>query len=788
MKRLVIPLLAAWAGLELHPVRAALSVPDASEGSVSAPAAPVPPAVADSPLVWTGQRLTPPADGSALRADIAMTDEVALIGDLSQVHVYRKETGQWVEHQTLVSSQPADPEFRLYFGSAIAVRGSRAVIGESFRSNGPNFAPPDPAQGDASGVSPAAYVFEDRDGVWLETARLTPDDGAPGAYGPTTATFATSVAVDGGTVAVGAFAYQPDPGHAQQGAVYLFEDDGSGWRQTQKLVADDGRAGDEFGNAIALQGDTLLIGARRATRNRDAPYHGLVYVFERREGVWKQTQKLFPTQMSERIEFGYSLALDGDSAIVGAPREISGDSLPGVVHMLQRSNGLWRVAQALPSLAGTGYFDALGTSVALSGDLAIAGGPQTFYTGGLVQQGVAQVYERRDGAWARRGRLTSPESLDYGFFGNWIALSGRSAIVGSFSAGGDVFALEAHRPPSARLGPSPIHLSLPAGHAGQAMLEIGNSGDQTLQFELNAPARGHEVPLQPRSRPATGDGGAGSSEVTRAALEFALDDGGYEVAMPFSYQYTEQAAIWLNRFAAPAGTGAFTIDGISVLFPTENAGMLLGRPITLVAYYDADADGDPGNAVRLGADRPATVTSEGQFLSFPTDFRVPGDGDVYVGFETTYARGGIAERFPIALDTSAPVFGHSWLASMGDGAPDLDDLSANHVQMFVEDYSTYAARGGNALIRATGSKPDNDCIAPAGAPWLTLDVAEGSVPAGGSASITLALDTAGLAEGTHAAQLCVASNDPARSMQRVPVVLTVLPDGTIFRDGFEGTP
>lgn len=788
MKRLVLPLLAAWAGLGSHPVRAILPVPHAPEGDVAAAYAPIPAAVADAPLAWTGQRIPPPADGSVLRNDIAMTDDVALIGDMRQVHVYRKEAGQWVERQTLISSQPPDPEAGLYFGSAMAVRGARAVIGESLRLGGPNAVPSDPAGGGVSGASPAAYVFEDRDGVWFEAARLTPDDGAPGSYGSTAATFATSVAVDGSTVAVGAFAYQPDPGHAQQGAVYLFGDDGSGWRQTHKLVADDGRAGDEFGNAIALQGDTLLIGARRATRNRDVPYHGLVYVFERRDGVWQQTQKLFPTEMSERIEFGYSLALDGDSAIVGAPREISGDSLPGVVHMLQRSNGLWRVAQALPSLAASGYFDTLGTSVALSGDLAIAGAPQTFYTGGLVQQGVAQVYERRGDAWVRRGRLTSPERLDYGFFGNWIALSGRSAIVGSFSAGGEVFALEAHRPPSARLSPFPIRLSLPAGQAGQAMLEIGNSGDETLQFELNAPARGRDVPLQPRFRPATGGEGVGPSDVTDAALEFAFDDGGYEVALPFSYQYTEQAAVWLNRFAAPAGTGAFTVDGISVLFPVENAGLLVGRPITLVAYYDADADGDPGNAVRLGADHPATITAEGQFLAFPTDFRVPGDGDVYVGFETTYARGGIAQRFPIALDTSAPVFEHSWLGSMEDGAPDLDDLSANRVQMFVEDYSTYAARGGNALIRATGSKPDNDCIAPAGASWLTPGTASGSVPGGGSASIALAVDTGGLADGVHVAQLCVASNDPARAMQRVPVVLTVLADGTIFRDGFEGAP
>ncbi len=778
MKRLVIPLLAACAGLGLPTARAALSDFDATQAEVPLPTAA---GVADAPLVWSAQRLPAPDDGSELRNGIAMTDSVALVGDMRRVHVYRKENGQWVDRQVLDPSVSTPPDSFFSFGSAIAIHGSRAVIGQSHGVNAIDFVPVVPDLPAGSEPQAAAYVFEDRNGDWVETARLTPDDGAPGNWGQRGNSFATSLAIDGTTVAVGAYSHTPDPDRLNQGAVYVFGDDGSGWRQTQKLVPDDGHGGDQFGSAIAVQGDTMLIGARGATRNRDFPWHGLVYVFERQGGVWTQRQKLHPSPLSPVLRFGQSLGLDGDSAIVGAPRGLSGyldhgDAL-GTVFMLERRHGFWSVAQALPSLNDENYADSLGESVALSGDLAIAGAYQTFYTGGLVQQGTAHVYEKKDGRWSRRSRLTSPEGIDYGYFGAWVAMSGRSAVIGSYPLG-NVFSFEAHKPATAHLLPGSVQAVVPSGSTVQRELRIDNPGDEALQFTLDGAAL-REVPLQPRSAPHAGRGGN--------ALAFALDDGSYEAKQSFNFRFTEQAAVWLNRFAAPTGTGAFTIDSISMLVPAENNGALVGRPITLVAYYDADSDGDPGNAVRLGTDQTVTITAEGEFLTFPTDFRVPGDGDVYVGFETTYARGGIAERFPVALDTSAPVLEHSWLASMEQGAPNLDDLSANRVQMYLEDY-TREVVAGNAMIRATGREPANDCIDPVGVPWLGLGTSTGSIPPGGWAAIVLQLDAGAAGAGTHVAQVCVRSNDPARAIQRVPVVLRVLPDGTIFSDGFEGTP
>lgn len=796
MKRLVIPLLAAWAGLGFASARADLAALGATDSPAPAPA---PSAVADPPSIWTGQRMPPPSEGEGLRNEIAMSDDVALVGDSDQVHVYRKDAGQWIEHQTLRSGHPASSE--MFFGGAIAMRGSHAVIGYSISLNGAFFTSPAPAYGLGAEADPAAHVFEERDGAWIETARLMPDDGAPGSsWRPGASTFATSVAIDGSTVAVGAFQHTADPSRPHQGAVYVFTNDGGVWRQTQKLLPDDGRGGDSFGNAVALQGDTLLIGAREATRNRDFPLHGLVYVFKRQGGLWTQRQTLFAPTLKSGAQFGQSLALDGDTAIVGEP---GGLDHAGAAHALRRNNDLWQVAQTLPSTGAVGIRDTLGFRVALSGDRALVSAFQSVYTDGLVQQGVAYIYERIDGRWRRRARLTSPEGTDYGFFGAWVGLSGRSAIVGSMPRG-NVFAFEAHQPPSANPGSPSVRMALPVGEKGHVPLRIDNSGDETLDFALGnalpaaaAPLRTAEAldptawkeTLPPASPLAVGPIATrrtlDAPRLDGSPLDFALDDGSFQIPLSFGRDYWEQSAIWLNRFAAPAGTGAFTLDSVSILFPPQTLGTLVGKSINLVAYFDAQRSGEPTYAVRLGSDHFVTIAGEGQFQTFATNFRVPGDGDVYVGFETSYARGGSwPQLYPVAVNTNTPRFARSWHASMGIGAANLDELSANTTQGFIENHS----RGGNWLIRATGTDPDNDCIDPQAASWLVATPASGSIAAGGSTSILLALNAAGLAEGTHAAQLCVASNDPGRPMQRVPVVLTVVADGTIFRDGFEGTP
>lgn len=756
-------------------------------GSPSNPA----PSATPPGLIWSPTQMTPPSDGNALGNDLAVAGDVAMIGSdnftggipsSGAVHVYGKTNGTWVERQKLEPSQPIASG---YFGTAIAISGTTAVIGQTaFASSGLTgiFDEPEFTGTTASPIA-AAYLFEQRKGQWIETARLPAPDSSGSGNPLNPDRFAMTVAVDGGTVAVSASRHTVHPDLPEQGAVYLYADEGSSWQPVQKLVASDARGGDHFGSGLAIQGDTLLVGARNASRDRRFPNQGAVYVFKRINGVWTEQQRILAPSFEPSLQFGTSLAIEGDTALAGAPR--LGDpmvfppgDLGGKVYVLARQNDWWSVTQELqPSLQPRTY-DAFGFRVGLSGDVAVSGAWQAFFTNGFIQQGVAHVYERVDGRWLREGKLTSTIEFDYGNFARGVAVSGRS-LLATGKNDGVIVAFEGHRPPMASLAPESLRFAVGSQATAQASVRVDNPGDRPVDVSLTGPLRQSAVALQARVN------GSG-------ALNFAHDDGSADELFAFTHvldllwQGDEQSSVWLNRFAAPTGTGAFTLDSLSIFFPLQEAGSMVGKQVNLVAYYDADADGNPDNAVRLGEDHLVTIASVGEFATFDTDFQVPGDGDIYVGYETRYARGGSYPGFyPVAVDTSAPLFGHSWYATtIAPQVLDLADLSANKAQGFLEDTS----HGGNFLIRATGSELADDCIAPAGAAWLDAGPSALTVPAGASATLGIAVDATGLSEGVHRAQLCVASNDPSRAMQRVPVTLTVLPQGSIFGDGFEDAP
>ncbi len=131
---------------------------------------------------------------------------------------------------------------------------------------------------------------------WLQEQEITADDGAQNAE------FGVAVALHGTTAMVGA--QQATIGaNEDQGAVYVFDQSGGNWTQSQKLVADDGAAFDTFGDAVVFQGDTAIVGAYAATVNNFA-YQGTAYVFTRSNGTWSQSQKLASDDGTDFNYFG----------------------------------------------------------------------------------------------------------------------------------------------------------------------------------------------------------------------------------------------------------------------------------------------------------------------------------------------------------------------------------------------------------------------------------------------------------------------------------------------------
>lgn len=271
------------------------------------------------------------------------------------------------------------------------------------------------------------------------------------------------------------------------------------------------------------------------------------------------------------------------------------------------------------------------------------------------------------------------------------------------------------------------------------------------------------------------------------SLVFQLDDGSYEGRVGFGNadNDTEFATVWINRFTI---AGATTIDSISILWPTQDNGTLVGLQPNLVAYYDADGDGDPSNALRLGSDTLVTIAGQDAFETYPTHFQVPGAGDVYVGFVDQWATGGSSPLLrPAALDRTASQ-GKSYLSAGSQNPTDVDTLANNDTTGTVDSLGA----PGNWLIRATGSG-SGPCSGPV-VSWLTAAPASGVVADGASVNVTVTANpsAAALTPGSYTADLCLTTNDPAHATIAVPVALTVTggpcsAEDEIFCDGFDGS-
>jgi len=261
---------------------------------------------------------------------------------------------------------------------------------------------------------------------WLPAQRAVLSD-------PTAGGFGSSVAIDGRIAAVGA-PLDDDASTSwtcDSGSVLLFERDTSGldqWGFKTELHATAAACGDEFGTSIALEGDTLVVGARGRASYRGA---GLVF---RRTGpaTWTQQAILLGSLSGSSDQCGTAVALSGDLAAVGCPDEWV-DSLStysGAVYLFARNQGgpdAWgEIKRIIPA---TGDFDEFGAAVALSGSTLLVGSPSSYSLDGratvhLASQGGANN-------WGLVTQLIPSDLSENDQFGASVALRGDSALIGA---------------------------------------------------------------------------------------------------------------------------------------------------------------------------------------------------------------------------------------------------------------------------------------------------------------------------------------------------------------------
>ena len=328
--------------------------------------------------------------------EVAVDGDTAIIGshDWSQgsnsVFIFKRTNFRWLLQQRLRGGAGTDS-----LGYSVAIKGNIAIAG-------------DPQNGLNGTHSGAAYIYTRSDNRWTLQQILR---GAR-AYDY----FGSSVAINGNIIVIGAYGNDNNNG-VNAGAAYVYTQSNNNWIQRSKILGEGGH----FGLAVAMDGNTIIVGAR------DHNSKGAAY-FYLRDGTswtWLLREKMINTISSSR--FGSSVAIDGDTAIVGAEWENRGNVIKsGAAYIYKRDGVSWTLQK---KIIGKGREDWLGHSVGIDGDVAIIGAPQILAN----DKGIAYIYTRAtvsgQDVWSQEKRIFGEVIGDD--FGFAVAVDGDTVVVGA---------------------------------------------------------------------------------------------------------------------------------------------------------------------------------------------------------------------------------------------------------------------------------------------------------------------------------------------------------------------
>ena len=409
------------------------------------------------------------ADGRSLpaRLDATPTGQVRIVVD-DRAAKYPVTVDPLAQQSYLKASNTGmDDEF----GWAVAVSGDTVVVGAHFEdSNGVGVNPASQADNSATD-SGAAYVFVRTEGVWSQQAYLKASNTDAGDE------FGRSVAVSGDTVVVGADledgngvgvnpASQANNSVDDSGAAYIFVRTEGVWSQQAYLKASNPDMQDFFGASVAVSGDTVVVGADFESSNgvgvnpasqadNSADASGAAYVFVRAVGVWSQQAYLKASNTDANDVFGRAVAVSGDTVVVGAWGESSNGvgvnsasqadnsaDAAGAAYVFVRAAGVWS-QQAYLKASNTDTFDSFGITVAVSGDTVVVGAvyeasngtgvnPATQGDNSATDSGAAYVFVRAAGVWSQQAYLKASNAESFDEFGTSVAVSGDTVVVGAW--------------------------------------------------------------------------------------------------------------------------------------------------------------------------------------------------------------------------------------------------------------------------------------------------------------------------------------------------------------------
>jgi hypothetical protein len=358
---------------------------------------------------WVEEAKLLASDGAAddlFGRSVSMSGDTALIGaphndpcgsNSGSAYIFRFNGSSWVEEQKLTASDDG-------FGISVGIWGDTAVIG---------------AWDVTDHNSGSAYIFRFNGSSWAEETKLLASDGASWDY------FGTTIGISGDTAVIGAWA--DDDNGDKSGSAYIFGLEGATWEE--KLLASDGAVFDEFGLSAGISGDTAIIGAHGDDPNGNNS--GSAYIFRFNGTSWSQEDKLLATDGTEGDEFGWSVGISGDTAVIGAYADDPCGSNSGSAYIFRYKdpNSGW-VQEAKLTASDGSVDDYFGYSVGIWGDTAVIGA----YADGAFS-GSAYIFRYKDpnSGWLQEQKLTASDAAATDYFGISVGISGDTAVIGAHS-------------------------------------------------------------------------------------------------------------------------------------------------------------------------------------------------------------------------------------------------------------------------------------------------------------------------------------------------------------------
>ena len=348
--------------------------------------------------------------GSIFGSNVSISGDYVLVGAKNEglsggAYIFVRNVNDWNQETKLV---PNDLAKNSLFGNAVSIYNDYAIIGA--------------CNDDEKGIySGSAYIYKRKGSHWEKEAKLIAVDGDKYDH------FGNSVSINNNYAIVGA------PRNNNKGAVYFFKRDENNWIQDAKMVANDIDLYDSFGVSVSMSGNYAIVGSHHKDANSLNKASGAAYIFLNDNGVWSQQTKLIAKDENSQDQFGYSVDISGENAIVGA-------LFGSAAYIFKRDGNNWFQQAKLVADDG-GQRDNFGNAVSICGGMAIVGAYMNDDKG--ENSGAAYVYWQTGDRWTQRAKLIAYDRESYAYFSkDSVSISDKYSIVGCTKNRGSVYVFQ----------------------------------------------------------------------------------------------------------------------------------------------------------------------------------------------------------------------------------------------------------------------------------------------------------------------------------------------------------